>query len=184
MKFKISYAILLILLLDLLSDLVGCSGLQKPEYKAPVYANTWKKYETIDESKVSEARKPDLRLAWPIPYPSHINRGFQPSGDKHWGIDFSGKKGAPIFAAHEGTVIYTGHQFNGYGNLVIIENIDGYATFYGHLTKILVKEGQYVKPHNTIATMGRTGRATGVHLHFELRLDRVPVDPMPYFSKN
>ncbi len=167
--------------------LFGCvSPMQSAELRSPAFVSpSWKKYEVVDETAVAkEDRAQGLSLAWPIPYPSHINRGFQLGGDKHWGIDFSGKKGAPIFAAHEGTVIYTGHQFRGYGNLVIVENSHGYATFYGHLTKFLVKQGQKVKPHTTLGTMGRTGRATGVHLHFELRLDRVPVDPRPYFTKN
>lgn len=150
----------------------------------PIYKASWEKYQHLDGAETQLDHYHNLRLGWPIPYPSKITRKFQVNGDTHWGIDFSGKKGAPIFSAHGGKIIYTGNQFNGYGNLVIIENPEGYASFYAHLSQITAREGDFVQPRTVIGKMGSTGRATGVHLHFELRLDRVPVDPLSYFNKN
>ena len=150
----------------------------------PTFTPAWKKYQNMEGAETHVSNYQNLRLGWPIPYPSKMTRKFQVRGDTHWGIDFSGKKGAPIFAAHEGKVIYAGNQFNGYGNLVIIENPTGYASMYAHLSHITVREGDMVEPRTVVGKMGAKGRETGVHLHFELRLDRVPVDPLPYFNKN
>jgi murein DD-endopeptidase MepM/ murein hydrolase activator NlpD len=78
-----------------------------------------------------------------------------------------------------GTVIYTGREFKGYGKMVLIESGEGWATLYAHFDKILVSEGQRIHKGEVIGAMGRTGRATGVHLHFEIRKNRGPVDPLP-----
>jgi murein DD-endopeptidase MepM/ murein hydrolase activator NlpD len=97
-------------------------------------------------------------------------------------VDLGGTKNSPVYAAHDGKVIYTGHGFHGYGKLIIIENPYGYATFYAHLNTINTKEGKYVTAGEKIGGMGRTGRATGVHLHFELRIAEIAVDPLAYLT--
>lgn len=98
----------------------------------------------------------------------------------HWGIDLANKRGTPILAAEKGYVIYTGRGFRGYGNLIVIEHSQEWATLYSHLDKISVNEGDFVNRGDTIGTMGRTGRASGVHLHFEIRHNRRPVNPQAY----
>lgn len=124
----------------------------------------------------------EFRLYWPVNN-VRINRGFRPaSAPRHEGLDLGGKKGAPILAAHEGRVIYAGRDFKGYGNMVLIEFNREWATLYGHLNAITAREGMIVKPGDPIGTMGRTGHATGVHLHFELIRNRVPVDALPFLS--
>lgn len=120
-----------------------------------------------------------FRLSWPVTK-VRINRGF--TGDRrreHKGVDLGGKRGSPILAAHEGVVIYAGRDFHGYGNMILIEYNKEWATLYGHLDKIARKEGSIVKPGDPIGSMGRTGHATGVHLHFEVLHDKDPVDPIP-----
>jgi murein DD-endopeptidase MepM/ murein hydrolase activator NlpD len=125
-----------------------------------------------------------FQLRWPVKQ-VHFNRGFHPANDpKHAGIDFGGKRGTLILAAHEGVVIYEGHDFHGYGNMMIVEYNDEWATLYAHLDNFLVDEGMVVGGGTPIGAMGATGHATGVHLHFELMHAHQPVDPLPYLTQN
>ncbi len=91
-----------------------------------------------------------------------------------------GPKNTPIVAAHPGRVIYVGRGFRGYGKMVMIEYNNRWASLYAHLNSFEVKQGQYVRMGDVIGRMGRTGRATGVHLHFELLKNKLPVNPMSY----
>lgn len=121
-------------------------------------------------------------LRWPL-HDVRVTQGFSPMKNRrHQGVDFGGRKGTAIFAAHEGMVVYAGRDFRGYGKMVLIEYNNEWASLYAHLTKIVVREGQYVEPGQTIGTMGRTGRASGVHLHFELIQNKQPVDPLPLLA--
>jgi murein DD-endopeptidase MepM/ murein hydrolase activator NlpD len=106
-------------------------------------------------------------------------RRFHPISKKykrHTGIDYSAAYGTPIFATASGTVEYAGWR-GGYGKLVIIRHPNGYATYYGHCSRLLVKKGTYVKQGETIAEVGRTGDATGPHVHYEVRINGQPVNP-------
>lgn len=118
-----------------------------------------------------------FKLDWPLTN-IRLTRGYKPPSDvNHLGLDLGGKLDTPILAAHEGRVIYAGQQFHGYGNMVLLEYDNHWATLYGHLNRIHVAEGTRVRAGDLLGGMGRTGRATGVHLHFELMNDRKPVDP-------
>lgn len=120
-----------------------------------------------------------ITFDWPVDR-ARMTRGFLPNKKRpHLGIDLAAPKGTPILAAQAGTVIYAGREFRGYGKMVLIESGDGWATLYAHFDKILIAEGQKVRQGEVIGAMGRTGRATGVHLHFEIRKNRGPVDPLP-----
>ncbi|UOF02005.1 M23 family metallopeptidase [Bdellovibrio reynosensis] len=121
----------------------------------------------------------EMTFDWPVDS-ARMTRGFLPHKKRpHLGIDLAAPKGTPILASQTGTVIYAGREFRGYGKMVLIESGDGWATLYAHFDKILVVEGQKVRQGEVIGAMGRTGRATGVHLHFEVRKDRGPIDPLP-----
>lgn len=110
-----------------------------------------------------------------------MTRGFLPKQRRpHYGLDLAAPKGTPILASTGGRVIYRGKDFRGFGNLVMIESAGGWATLYAHLDRFMVSEGQMVRMGEVIGTMGRTGRATGVHLHFEIRRGPTPVDPLPF----
>lgn len=125
----------------------------------------------------------DPTLDWPVDS-ARMTRGFLPHKRKpHLGIDLAAPRGTPILAAQNGTVIYAGREFRGYGKMVLIESGDGWATLYAHFDKILISEGQRVHKGEVIGAMGRTGRATGVHLHFELRRNRGPIDPLPMLPR-
>jgi murein DD-endopeptidase MepM/ murein hydrolase activator NlpD len=97
----------------------------------------------------------------------------------HAGQDIAAPLGTPIVAATAGTVAYAGWE-SGYGNYTCIDRGGGFATCYGHQVKILVTVGQTVAQGQEIGLVGSTGNSTGPHLHFEVRLNGVPVDPMPY----
>ncbi len=121
-----------------------------------------------------------LEISWPVPLGSKISQKYKSYGKKHLGLDLTAKKGTPILAAHNGYVEYTGRDFSGYGKMIIINSQKGWSTFYAHLDSILVREGQRVFRTQKIGTMGRTGRTTGVHLHFELRQKTIAVNPLKY----
>jgi len=99
--------------------------------------------------------------------------------DYHTGIDIDAHKGALIKAAESGKVSFSGY-INGYGNVVIIDHAGGYSTVYAHSSSNLVKEGQEVTKGEVICKLGSTGDATGSHLHFEIRENGKPVNPLNY----
>ena len=124
-------------------------------------------------------------LLWPI-RGGKINSKF---GKRffsfHEGMDIKGARGTPIFAAHSGKVVYSGSGFRGYGNMVAIKN-RSLVTIYAHNDKNLVARNQWVEQGTLIALVGKTGKATGPHLHFETRIKRagrglVAIDPLLFF---
>ena len=98
----------------------------------------------------------------------------------HLGIDLKANKGTPVLSSHTGTVIYAGQKLTGYGKTIIIEGPSGWASLYAHLNSIKVKQGQHLKPKEVIGTVGRTGRSSGPHLHFELMFNKTPLNPLNY----
>ncbi len=99
----------------------------------------------------------------------------------HNGVDFAGPQGTDIFATADGVVSHAGWQ-SGFGRLVKIKHAFGIETLYAHNTKINVKVGQRVSRGDHIADMGSTGRSTGTHLHYEVRVNGKPVNPMTYIK--
>ncbi len=97
----------------------------------------------------------------------------------HSGLDIANKTGTEIVATADGKISFTGSRLN-YGKMIKIDHGYGMATHYAHLSKILVKPGQRVKRGQTIALMGNTGRSTGPHLHYEVVVNNVPVNPVKY----
>jgi murein DD-endopeptidase MepM/ murein hydrolase activator NlpD len=100
----------------------------------------------------------------------------------HRGVDIGGSRGQQVVAAASGRVVYSDDRMRGYGSTVILDHGDGLQSLYAHNSKLLVHVGDHVDSGEPIALLGRTGNATGEHCHFEIRRDRVPVDPMPYLS--
>ena len=102
------------------------------------------------------------------------------NGRKHEGIDIAAPKGTPIYSAADGKVVFSGWGPTGYGKMVIIKHQHHLTTVYAHNSKILVKKGVRVKQGQKISLMGSTGRSTGPHLHFEVRNDTEPKNPIKY----
>jgi murein DD-endopeptidase MepM/ murein hydrolase activator NlpD len=101
--------------------------------------------------------------------------------EMHYGVDFRGPRGAPIVAADGGVVEFAGTR-QGYGLTVVINHGNGYKTLYGHASKIHVSVGQRVGKGEHIANIGSTGRSTGNHVHFEIQVNGVKKNPMPYLG--
>lgn len=99
----------------------------------------------------------------------------------HTGTDFAAPRGTPIVASGDGVVVKAGWQ-NGYGQAVVVRHGMGIETLYGHMSQIKVKVGQTVSRGDRIGDMGSTGRSTGNHLHYEVRVDGRPVNPMTYIK--
>ena len=102
-------------------------------------------------------------------------------GRKHEGIDMAAPVGTPVYATGDGTVIFAGWQ-RGYGNVIKIQHELGTETRYGHLSKLHVRAGQQVSRGARIGDMGNTGRSTGPHLHYEVRVNGRAVDPLSFIK--
>ena len=117
-----------------------------------------------------------LRFARPLPGP--IGDGFGPRGAMfHTGVDFPAPTGTPVAAAGRGCVSFVGVD-DGYGKLVVVQHRLGMTSWYAHLSRIAVRRGECVVAGARIGRVGATGRASGPHLHFELRLRDAAVDPL------
>ena len=103
--------------------------------------------------------------------------GMRAPGRPHYGIDLRAKKGTPIYASGDGRVTFAGRQ-RGFGKVVIIDHGGGVETFYAHMSGFAVRKGKKVKQGQKIGKVGKTGNATGYHLHFEVRERGKPVDPL------
>ncbi|WP_256666031.1 peptidoglycan DD-metalloendopeptidase family protein [Pseudomonas sp. 8Z] len=119
---------------------------------------------------------------WAWPTQGAVISKFSSNGSLNKGVDIAGELGQPVLAASDGSVVYAGSGLRGYGELVIIKHSDTYVSAYGHNRRLLVREGQQVKAGQRIAEMGSTG-ADRVKLHFEIRRQGKPVDPLQYLPK-
>lgn len=129
-------------------------------------------------------------IKWPLKegtIAGRFNLRASKGNRRHNGIDLPATRGTPIYAALDGVVevvSYGGKGWSGYGKVVFICHNDKFWTLYSHCDTINVKIGQKIKQGEQIATVGRTGRASGYHLHFELRDENgSPVDPMRFLPK-
>jgi murein DD-endopeptidase MepM/ murein hydrolase activator NlpD len=105
-----------------------------------------------------------------------------PWGRRHPGVDFAAHYGAPIHVVGDGVVIGAGYLPNegGYGQIVLVRHAPGVITAYAHMSRVLAHAGQRVRAGDTLGLVGATGHVTGPHLHFEVRLNGVKVNPVPW----
>ena len=106
---------------------------------------------------------------------------FNGEGAFHAGLDFKGPVGAPIYAAAKGVVSFAGVR-SGYGNCIEIDHGNGLLTRYAHMSAFRARVGEVVQPGDAIGAIGSTGRSTGPHLHFEVRINGNPVNPRPFLE--
>jgi murein DD-endopeptidase MepM/ murein hydrolase activator NlpD len=139
---------------------------------------------------VGSDQKYDGDFAWPCPGYYYISSPYgyrnHPISGKykfHKGIDIAGSgiKGKPIYATREGVVAYSGWYGSG-GHTVKIDHLDGFQSIYMHMTNYIVKEGDFVTAGQIIGYVGSTGGSTGPHLHFEIRYDGTPYNPMQFIG--
>lgn len=125
-------------------------------------------------------RRADGRPVFRWPVEGTLTRGFVNTSDaKHLGLDIAAPNGTSVRAAADGMVVYSGDEIPGYGRMVILDHGNGWATCYAHNSANLVRAKDRVRVGDLIARVGETGRATGPHLHFEVRRNQIAVDPLP-----
>lgn len=142
---------------------------------------TWKKLDSIESTSISI---PSLQPVQHVTFTSLFgvrSDPFRGTAAMHPGVDIPGAMGTPIYATADGIVSHAGRQ-GGYGNLVEIDHGHGLETRYGHLSKILVADNTRVRRGQIIGLMGSTGRSTGTHLHYEVRLDGRAINPIPFIQ--
>ena len=151
-----------------------------PTFKA--LFNSWKKLDRLQDGVIAIPSEKPVKMA-------EFTSGFGVRSDPfrghaalHAGIDLSGPVGTPIYATAEGTVTTAGWNSGGYGKLVKIDHGRGIETRYGHLSVMAVREGERVSRGQLIGRMGSTGRSTGSHLHYEVRIDGRAVNPIPFMK--
>ena len=143
---------------------------------------SWKKLDNLASGAIAvPSDKPVKTAAFTSGYGVRSDP-FRGSAAMHPGIDLAGPYGTPIYATADGTVLRAGWNNGGYGNLIEIDHGRGIATRYGHLSQVLVSAGDHIARGQLIARMGSTGRSTGSHLHYEVRIDGRPVNPIPFMK--
>jgi len=154
-----------------------------PTFKA--LFNSWKKLDQLQDDVIAiPSDKPvKTSVEFTSGYgvrsdPFHSGAAFHP------GIDLAGAYGSPVYATADGTVLRAGWNSGGYGNLVEVDHGRGITTRYGHMSAILVHDGDHVKRGQQIGRIGSTGRSTGNHLHYEVRIDGRAVNPIPFMKSN
>ena len=120
-----------------------------------------------------------VAVKWQWPSTGPVIKKFNLKGDINKGLNIAGNKGDPVFSAADGTVVFVGSGLQGYGNLVIIDHNARFLSAYAHNSRLLVKEKATVKAGQKIAEMGSSD-AERVMLHFEIRRDGIPVNPLRY----
>jgi murein DD-endopeptidase MepM/ murein hydrolase activator NlpD len=144
---------------------------------------------SVIEALLFDQKLESKRTPAGMPAPGYISSGYGGRSDPfgrgrahHLGIDIDANTGDPVTAAAEGVVSFSGVR-NGYGNVVEIDHGNGYKTLYAHNSANLVRAGDVVRAGQQIAKVGSTGRSTGSHLHFEVKLDGRQVNPRQYLEK-
>lgn len=151
-----------------------------PNFKALFHS--WTKLDQLEQGTVAiPSTEPVRGVAFTSGFGVRSDP-FRGRAAMHAGIDLAGPVGTPIYATADAVVGRSEYNHGGYGNLVELEHGHGIQTRYGHLSKSLVTAGQRVKRGDVIGLMGSTGRSTGSHLHYEVRIDGKAVNPVPFLQ--
>ena len=161
----------------------------------PTMSETLENYNYLRSSKLSRL-EPSYGQRWQVnvvpgiwPLDGRLMGGFgsrtdpfSGEGAYHTGVDISAPSGTPVHATADGRVTFAGF-YNGYGRVVIVAHGNNYETYYAHLSASSVTEGQEVRRGETVGAVGSTGRSTGPHLHYEVRIGNAPVNPYRFLQK-
>jgi murein DD-endopeptidase MepM/ murein hydrolase activator NlpD len=143
---------------------------------------SWKKLDNLASGAIAvPSDKPVKTAAFTSGYGVRSDP-FRGGAAMHAGIDLAGPHGTPIYATADGMVTTAKWNSGGYGNLIKVDHGRGIETRYGHLAQMLVRDGQQVMRGQLIGRMGSTGRSTGNHLHYEVRIDGRAVNPIPFMK--
>jgi len=144
--------------------------------------SSWKKLDNLQVGAIAVPSEKPVKMA---AFTSGYGVRSDPFGGgaaRHMGIDLAGPVGTPIYATADGVVSESAYNSGGYGNLIKLDHGRGVETRYGHLSAMLVSAGQRVARGQLIARMGSTGRSTGSHLHYEVRIEGKAVNPIPFMK--
>ena len=144
--------------------------------------SSWKKLDNLQVGAIAVPSEKPVKMA---AFTSGYGVRSDPFGGgaaRHMGIDLAGPIGTPIYATADGLVSESAYNNGGYGNLIKLDHGRGVETRYGHLSAMLVSAGQRVARGQLIGRMGSTGRSTGSHLHYEVRIEGKAVNPIPFMK--
>ncbi len=156
-------------------------GVASASFKA--LFDSWKKLDQLQDGVIAVPSDKPIRAS--VTFTSGFGVRSDPfkfAAAMHPGIDLSGSYGTPIYATADGVVLRAGWNSGGYGNLVEIDHGRGITTRYGHMSAVLVSAGDHIKRGQQVGRMGSTGRSTGNHLHYEVRIDGRAVNPIPFMK--
>ena len=156
------------------------------ETSDPQFRSLFNSWKTTDGEVGEQASIPSQKPVSSITLSSSYGVRSDPftgRARRHAGIDIPGPLGTPIYATADGVAEHAGWM-NGYGNLVRLEHGRGLETRYGHMSRLAVSPGDRVTKGQLIGFMGSTGRSTGSHLHYEVRIDGAPVNPLPFLASS
>jgi len=163
-----------------LSNLKRQLGIQKQSYE-DILSVALKKNDKINHFPgISPVNM--TRYIWISSYYGSRNDPFTHHRKTHLGLDLVGPRNTKIYATADGIVTLTKHSRKGYGNEIVIDHLYGHETRYAHLNEIMVMDGQEVERGQLIGLMGNTGRSTGTHLHYEVRFNKQPINPLYFFA--
>ncbi len=143
----------------------------------------WKKLETVEDAAIAI---PSIQPVDALSFTSNFGvraDPFRGTAAMHAGVDIPGPVGTPIYATADG-IVGRAERAGGYGNLVAINHGKGVETRYGHMSKMLVQQNARVRRGQLIGLMGSTGRSTGSHLHYEVRMDGRAINPLPFMQSS
>ncbi|MES2137296.1 MAG: M23 family metallopeptidase [Pseudomonadota bacterium] len=145
--------------------------------------DSWKKLDQLQDGVIAIPSDKPVRMN--VEFTSGFgvrSDPFHAGAAMHPGIDLAGTYGTPIYATADGTVLRAGWNSGGYGNMVELDHGRGIMTRYGHMSAVLVNAGDHITRGQQIGRMGSTGRSTGNHLHYEVRIDGRAVNPIPFMK--
>lgn len=169
-------------------DTISKSNLSVSYSKDGSFSENWtvgslKSFNNIGSKDTLLNLLPSGHTNFAMPFNNFLTSRYGPRGRHfHPGIDIELNTGDMVVAAFDGKIRYARYNNGGYGNLIIIRHYNGLETYYGHLSKIIVEENQYVKAGDLLGLGGSTGRSTGSHLHFECRYNGVHFNPEKVIS--
>lgn len=142
--------------------------------------NNWKKLDSLHDGAIAVPSDKPVKDATLTSAFGTRTDPFKGRRANHGGIDLAGPVGTPIYATADGVVLRAGWNRGGYGNLVEVDHGNGIVTRYAHMSRVSVKAGDRIERGQQVGKMGSTGRSTGSHLHYEVRIDGKAVNPIPF----
>jgi murein DD-endopeptidase MepM/ murein hydrolase activator NlpD len=174
------------------TDAIGTNGAQGGPFDSasqsdPTFKSlftSWKKLDNLADGAIAVPSDKPVKTAEFTSGYGIRSDPFRGGAARHQGIDLAAPIGTPIYATADGVIREAGYNSGGYGNLIKVDHGRGIETRYGHLSRILVSAGQRITRGQLIGHMGSTGRSTGSHLHYEVRIDGRAVNPIPFMKSN